>query len=286
MRYSPEQVHPALFDAAKRAANGLATGYTTGATDKMQAYMAHQKIWWKEYGKSTILMMVLFIAQLVGTIAMGKALGKPVLAVAFIACLAIWAAVLVVMLGKNQKILTLEELKVLTPVIDLTPVQKVYADALVLLEENELPKESKDEVMRQMYRLVDEEIRLTKLRDRGVTAPTTLEEIDAERAKIEAKIASSTDPVSRDALQKSLEMAEARRSAARELSLVEERVDAQLSMVDQAIRGIRDGLRRMRATPTATTWALDLDEVRRSVDQAHEHATALERAVEEVRTLA
>ena len=71
----------------------------------------------------------------------------------------------------------------------------------------------------------------------------------------------------------------------RDLSLVVERVDAQLEMLAQSMRGMRDRLQRLSTAPSDTSLGLDLQPLRDTVEHASRHTQALEAAVNEVQTL-
>jgi Asp-tRNA(Asn)/Glu-tRNA(Gln) amidotransferase C subunit len=287
MRYRRDVVHPSLFEATDRFSNAstwMVGGESVG--DRLKAYNAHQSEWWKEYGAGCSVYGVVSMAAFIGSVVLAKQnLDNPLRAFLIIGVLLAIVGVGVALYARNRRQLTSGELKALLPALELTPIQKVYAEALVDLAELELPDETFEEVVGQLNRLLDEEKRLLALRERGVEGATR-EEIQGEVDVLREKLGRTDDPVTRSALERTLEIAEGRLAAARELSHLGERVDAQLAMVDQAIRGMRDGLRRLRAAPAAQGPAIDLDALRQSVDLAHQQAVSLERAVEEIRTLA
>lgn len=288
MRFQREVVHPAIFAASDQITQRLwSTGTFQGTPEQAKAYADHQSIWYKEYGGSLLLWIVASILSFAGLIGVYKTVGGGAgfgALVAFV--IAFWVGLSVYGYRKNLRSLTARELKALTPAMDLTPIQRVYAEALVALAELNLPADQFQEIVGQLNRLLDEEVRLQTLRERGVGAPTTYGEIQAERARISERLAATQDAITADALQRSLEICENRLKAAHELSFVGERVEAQLEMVDQAIRGIRDSLLRLQTTPSVSTPTIDMDALRQTVDTAHRHSVALEQAVDEVRTLA
>ena len=276
-----------MFDAINQSANSLAMGIMHNATpERLKVYNDHQRVWWKEYGKSTYIAMAACFAHLISIGFVAKMMGKPAVGYAFVAFLLVWSAVWTILYQKNKQVLTPAELNALLPSLEVSPLQHAYIECVITLSEVKIAPEARKEIIDQLNRLLDEEQRLRSIQDRGSDGVPILEEIRAEREALEAKLAATEDPFSRDALDKSLELLQQREAAAGELALVESRVDAQFQMLSQAIRGVRDSLRRLASTPKRNDAVLDLDTVRSYVSMAHEHATALEKAVEEVRTLA
>jgi hypothetical protein len=286
MRFERDLVHPTIFAASDKIVQRFwNTGGFQGTPEQAQAFADHQAIWQKEYGWNVLLGTVLCIASFAGLASLPAPLGALPHGLAFVALLAFWTSVAVAAYRRNLRTMTVAELKAIAPAMDLTPIQRVYTDALVAAAELKLPDDQYREIVGQLNRLLDEEARLNALRERGAGSPATQEEILRDRARIVARMEATTDSVAREALARSLEIADSRLRAAQELSLVGQRVEAQLEMIGQAIRGIRDSLLRLQTAPAASP-RVDLDAVRQTVDLAQYHSQALEQAVEEVRTLA
>lgn len=287
MRFKREVVHPAIFAASDQIMQRMwTTGGFQGNPDQAKAFADHQSVWYKEYGRGLFLFVFLALASYIAAAFVHKIAGKP-FDFGLIAALltAFWIGTGIAGYRRNLRALSARELKALAPAMDLTPIQRVYAEALVALAELKYPESQFQEIVGQLNRLLDEEGRLLQLKNRGAGAPATQEEIRAEGARISERLAATEDAITAEALRRSLEICENRLKAAHELSFVDERVDAQLEMVSQAIRGIRDSLLRLQTMPSASTPSIDMDALRQTVDHAHRHSVALEQAVEEVRTL-
>ncbi|MGV3615998.1 MAG: hypothetical protein ACO1SV_11745 [Fimbriimonas sp.] len=286
MRFQRDVVHPSIFAASDRITERMwMTGGFSGTPEEMKAYAEHSALWWKEYGRSLILGFIACVASFAGVAVVEDFLPKAATVVLAVSLIAFWIGVSVVGYKRNKRSLTPQELRALAPAMDLTAIQRVYADALVAVAELGLPDPQYREVVGELNRLLDEEARLLALRERG-GSPASHEEIQKERTRLAERLATMQDPIAAEAIRRSLEICEARLHAATELSLVEQRVEAQIEMIDQAIRGIRDSLLRLRTAPTSMAAGLDIDAVRHTVDAAHHHTVALEKAVDEVRTLA
>lgn len=287
MRFKREVVHPAIFAASDRIMSRVwTTGGFQGSPEQTQAFADHQSVWYKEYGRKLMLYVIAALASIGGSVYLVEKFDHLNAGLVVFITVMFWIVASVVGYNRNLRSLTSRELKALAPAMDLTPIQRVYADALVALAELKMPEDHFQEVVGQLNRLLDEETRLLALKARGAGSPASQAEIQMEHARISERLAATQDAITADALRRSLEICENRLKAAQELSFVPERVEAQLEMVGQAIRGIRDSLLRLQASPAMSVPTIDMDALRHTVDTAHRHSVALEQAVEEVRTIA
>lgn len=287
MRFERGVVHPAIFRATDEVIQNLwMTGQFQGSPEQARAFHEHQRVWWKEYGNSILVGSAAFILAFAASVWLkrnvGAEIGGPAMFMTFIG----GVAACIVGYRKNKRSLSVTELRAILPALTLSPIQRIYAESLVNVAELNLPADQYLEIVGQLNRLLGEEERLTSLKTQNISEPARPDDILIERDHLAARVASATDPVSKEALARSLEICESRLKASVELSRVGERVDAQLTMIDQAIRGIRDSLRRLRMSSTSQIPSIDMEAVRQSVDMAHQHSAALEQAVQEIRTLA
>lgn len=284
MRYPRELVHPSLFKAIDRVNQIMWSGQTGSTPAEQRALVSHQAVWWKEKGPSLMVGFFAFGASIIGIAALKPILGKPATGIVFLLIMFGWLAMMAYGFSRKKRTLSTQALATLMPALELTSIQRHYAESLLALAEIEMPDEQRQEVLAQLNRLMDEEARLIRLRDCGAGTPVTIQAVAHERDELRAKLDAATDPLTRDALAQSLEICQGRVKAAEELSLVGQRVDAQFELIGQAIAGVRDSLLRLHASPVQSI-SLDLDNVRASVEQAHRHAAALEAAVAELQTI-
>lgn len=185
----------------------------------------------------------------------------------------------------RQLKLTQEELAAVAPALRLTPIQRAYLDARLVLDTLDLPRDTQTELAAQLDQLVDEEARLRAMQERGAVRAVRPDEIEVEREGLRARLAAATDPPSREALEIGLRTCERRLESARHLSLAVQRIDAQLEMIGQSISDVRDGLLRLRLAPGAAGAAIELNPIRQTLSHVQNHAAALEAAVAEVQAI-
>lgn len=186
--------------------------------------------------------------------------------------------------GRRLK-MTIDELALLTPALRLTRIQRAYLEARLALETLALPADMTGELNEQLTALVDEEARLLRTKELGVVQASRPEAIEAEQETLRERLASATDPASREALEHGLRTSERRLASARGLSLVVQRVDAQLEMIAQSIGDVRDGLYRMRMTPESSTTSVEMESIRETLEHVQNHAAAIDKAVAEVQAI-
>lgn len=254
--------------------------------EQAKAMKEQQSLWVKQYGKGCLAWSVFYSVAFVAAIAVKPLLGNPSVNFAVLAVIAL--GLLHASLGyqKSRKRLSTEELSALLPALDLSPVQRAYSEAALVLCSLNLPGETADDVWKQLNRLVDEEMRLRSVRERGAIGLSAPAQVTSEMEDIRKRLDQTNDPMTREALERSLEICQERLQSVQDLSLVVERVDAQLEMLAQSMRGMRDTLQRLSTAPTDASLGLDLQPLRDTVEHASRHTQALEAAVNEVQTLA
>ncbi|AIE86810.1 hypothetical protein [Fimbriimonas ginsengisoli] len=281
------KIHPSIFLATdKFVSNATWSGGVGLSAEQKKASTEHTAVWMSENGKGCGAAIAGYAVLFLGIIALKPVIGQDHMKQAILAFFAIGIAIFYFGYQFNKRRITIDEFRALVPGLELTSTQRAYAEAAMVLSEIPLHSATKDDLWAQLNRLVDEEARLLAVRARGAVVETTPDAIAAERGEILSRLDAATDPVSRDALQRSLEICESRFRASRDLSLVVQRVDAQLELISQSMRSMRDTLLRLQSVPAETGVGIDLTPLRETVEHAHRHAVALEAAVGEVQTLA
>ncbi|AIE84595.1 hypothetical protein [Fimbriimonas ginsengisoli] len=280
------RIHPEIL----RLADQFAQQYTWPGTSSLvpehaKAIKAYQSLWMKQYGKGCFAWFVFYSVAFVGSIAVKPMLGNPSVNFAVLSVLVLGFLHAYLGYQTSRKRLSADELAALLPVLDLSPVQRAYSEAALVLYRLNLPEETGDDVWKQLNRLIDEETRLRSVRDRGSVGLSTPAQVSSEMEEIRKRLDQTNDSMTREALERSFELCQGRLQAVRDLSLVVERVDAQLEMLAQSMRGMRDSLQRLSTAPSDTNWELDLQPLRDTVEHASFHSQALEAAVNEVQTL-
>ena len=111
------------------------------------------------------------------------------------------------------------------------------------------------------------------------------EALAAEGGALRARLAATDDPLAREALAHGLATSERRLAAARRAAVAGERIDAQLTMIEQAAGDVRDALYRMGTASGGQEGTPDLAPIREVLLHVQGHAAAIEGAVDEVDAL-
>lgn len=280
------RIHPVVLKLADQFAQQYTwSGSLSPVPEHAKAMKEHQSLWMKQYGKGCFAWCVFYIVAFMGSIAAKPILGKPFVGMAILSVVILGLVHAYLGYQQSRKRLSTDELAALLPALDLSPVLRAYSEAALVLCSLNLPEDTADDVWKQLNRLVDEETRLRSVRERGALGLSTPAQVSSEMEEIRKRLDQSADPMTREALERSLEMCQGRLQSVRDLSLVVERVDAQLEMLAQSMRGMRDTLQRLSTAPSDAGLGLDLQPLRDTVEHASRHAQSLEAAVNEVRAL-
>ncbi|MEZ0326458.1 MAG: hypothetical protein ACAH95_11175 [Fimbriimonas sp.] len=285
MRFDKRKIHHSLFDATERYSNRLRSGTSAWTPEESKIVSEHKRIWWNENGTRFFLGLALWFAFLITIIATKPLVEKPVIGILMCTWMFGGISSLVWFFNREKSKLTVKELRALIPILELTPIQRAYAESLLAMEGIGMSGSEKDDLLQRLNRLVEEEEKLLAAREEGGLQAGTRENILQDRANLIAKIEASHDELSRKSFAKGLEICERRLAAVDDLFLTDERVEAQLELIRQAMCGVRDSLHRLRLTPRASIADLNLDHLNDSVFHAHRQTEALEAAVAEVRAI-
>lgn len=247
--------------------------------EETKAFNAHQELWFRQNGAMFVVALFVFLGATMFLASFKHSLPKPVLVSLILGLMAACGGAVALGIKGSRKHLDSRELELMMPALRLTPIQEAYSEALIALSALKLDAGAHEELIAQFNALLDEEARLLALRNPRRSSG----DVRVERDELRARLASTTDSFSREALQRSLEICERRVDASRELGMVDERVDAQLQMIAQSMRNFRDTLQRLQAAPVQSGF--NIDPIRDTIRQAQQHAQALEMAVREVESV-
>ena len=246
----------------------------------------HHTIWLKTYGGTFLLRLGVDLGIAIGGPLALDALGAPdpIARVFAIAGLTGMVADMLLFVRRNRRTVSPEELKNLLPTLELSPLERVYCEAVIALAENrEVPETGKQEIVAQLNRLLSAHVRLEEQRAGLLGAMGDLQaraDLEAERDALRAKRQAATDAVALGALEKSLELCERRLENRTAVEPGLERLDAQAEMIRQTLLSLRESLARLRAAgPLASP---DVEDIKRSVEGITAQTRSVEQAVEEV----
>lgn len=283
MELPRESIHPNIWKAYDEFRSS--TWSQTNGTPTDRAITArYEKFWFKNNWFGMLSGGIFGVAAMTLAIRLKPLLGKPWTALFLLGGLAIGVLIMFRGAWTKRKSMVKEELEMLIESRYLTAIQKAYAEALVAIIELNLPADTQTDLVNQLNDLLEEEARLLAVRERGsgLATPTSVVE---ERDSLRKRLSATEDPISREALSRSLEICEGRLAAVTDIPRVVERVDAQLELIAQSIRGMRDTLHRLQTAPGTRLPELNLDSLRETVSHTQVHGKALEAAVDEVHQL-
>ncbi|MCW5939608.1 MAG: hypothetical protein KF884_01215 [Fimbriimonadaceae bacterium] len=278
MRLGETKLHPMLWKAFDAYESAMYTGAL--GKDGASAFMAHQKAWWKHYGKGFLLGAAVWLAAIVGLAWVGKQFSTPLPMFAGMIGCGVHAVIATM---RNRRTATVDEIEALLPVLNLTPLGKLYAELVVELFRADLEPKVRDAAVHQLNGLLDHHDVLEGRRRvmEAAIAQTDPAAVEAEVRLIEAKRDAATDLSARATYEHSLEMARERLTVAERYRPFLERVDAQQEVVRQTLLQVRADLGRAKAAPAE--WAsTTLDGLRTSNLSIRSHAEEIERAVDEL----
>lgn len=277
MRIDREYVHPTLWAAMDKYEYGFMINSSETSVD---AYNAHQKIWWKEYGKGCGL-CILSYTVICGLAAyLTKSLQSPLIFfVAIVGCFlhALWAFL------QNRRIATPDELEALLPALDLTQNQLLYTHVLIGLYRQNIEETLRNEMLKELFMLMEDDQHLTKAREQveASIANADPEEFEAEIRELEEKVAAAKDEIARDTYLHGLQLAKDRAKVVEQHRPILERIDAQQEVVRQTLLTLRSDVSRSTRPLQAPSDLITVG-IRSNLMQVRNHAHEIDRALEEL----
>lgn len=293
MKLTKDDIHPTLWKETDELSSRWTWGSQVGGMDREERkiYARHIGIWSKRYGAKLLIGIFAWLAAMVGGAVAMRAIFDTKSASAFwvLAMFVVGFIACIVAYKQNLRTVHVDELENLMPVLDLNPIQRAYAQAVVLAADNDaLSEDERSETLRHLKTLMDEEERLSSYRRALAAADgeASDEAMHDERSRIQELLASTSDPIATGALQRSLEILEHRAEYRSLIQPSRERVDAQLELIRQTLCGVRDSLARLKASPQGLQVdSLDVGGLRANVEQIYQQTRAIETAVAEVRAI-
>jgi hypothetical protein len=186
--------------------------------------------------------------------------------------------------GRNQAV-TAEELRVLANGLDLERPEQIYLDTVCALLDagSNVSDQTGRDILTTLNELLSQAQHVCRRLDhlRKAASTESIADLDTERAKLAAKIASTTDMQAKSDLNQSLSICDDRLQNARVLAPLIERMDAQREVIIQTLLSIQSSASRLQVAPTALSTP-DVEEVRRVMGDVTAQTQAVEDAVQEV----
>lgn len=182
--------------------------------------------------------------------------------------------------------ITSTEMRAVFPLLSLSRAERTYCDALQLLiglQADASLEPSLRETLTQMNALLQSyrQAEAQKASLLSVMSLHSVTALEAERNALEHRLAQTTDPVARQALQQSLQMCTSRLESARDLERGLERLNAQQEAIYHTLSSTVSAIARLQAVPSAHT-ATAAEEIGGMIAAMNARTQAVEQAVEEV----
>ncbi len=291
MRFTHQELHPSIFEALNEWQSQLGVLMTTAGEDRasqIAAHNRHQKAWWKEYGNAVMAWGIGYFSVGSGLFVIADNLNN-----GGFAALGLGVFIGAIIHGcvgysKNRGQVTLDELEALLPSLNLSPLQRVYAEIFVALQGSvALEAGHRREILDQLNQLLDDGLRLAKQRKLLADqfgSQEMRDGLETEVRALELRVSSTQDSLAREAFEKSLVMARARLARYGDSAPLVERADGQLELINQTMASLREILISFAQAPKAEE--LDIAALRDRVGQIQSQSQAIESAFDEIRTLA
>lgn len=286
MRLTDKDLHPSILQEISRTVWSTAMG-ADGDKAAMQAYMKHQAAWWKAYGWSFSLWSLFWFLIWIGSISLSRQLDKPWGPAIVLGTTALVAVAAYVGYKRNQRVATVEELKAVASSLDLSPTQRSYIESIILLAgAKALDAEYANELRQELYKLVDEDIRLRTQRDilAGSIHDSPIQAAMADRERIQERLAATQDDSARETYVRSLQAVDERLRRWEDLKPNLERTEAHLEMTYQIVESVREALVRVHQAPSGSQ-PIELGSLRARLEAIQLHTDTIDRSLTEVRAI-
>ncbi|MCS6775065.1 MAG: hypothetical protein NZ557_00840 [Chthonomonadaceae bacterium] len=178
------------------------------------------------------------------------------------------------------------EMRAVFPLLSLSRAERTYCDALQLLAELQVDASLEPnlrETLTQMNALLQShrQIEAQKASLLSVMGLHSVSALESERNALEHRLAQTTDPIARQALQQSLQMCTNRLESAQELERGLERLNAQQEAIYHTLSSTVSAIARLQAVPGAHA-GVAAEEIGSMIAAINAQTRAVEQAVEEV----
>jgi hypothetical protein len=183
----------------------------------------------------------------------------------------------------------LEEMRAVFPLLTLTRAERLYCDTLLLLARMEVSADTERTMRESLAQLNELLVANRQLEQRRVAllpllGNNVIAELEAEYGELGRRLDQTQDAISRQSLQQSLQMCQARLENARLLQDGLERLKLQQEAIVHTISTAQTAMARLQIAPQPQTEFV-AQEIAATVTQMNQQTYAVERAVEEVMTL-
>jgi hypothetical protein len=273
MRFERDEIHPVLW----KATDDLNNRWLMGQLSDVDAAVmpVHQRNWFKQYGRSIALSMVIPLAIMAAGITLKVSTGNSF--GGFVVVLGLLGVIvqLVLQLTKNMRQVSSQELTDLLPALKLTGIAESYVRAVAAIgQANHLSRTEKSEILKGLCQVMDEHERIETARAALMTAKD-LGDLKEEKRGLEEKIEDAEDPETRQNYAQALAILESRLAQSQSKQVAAGRLDAQAALLNQSLLQLTESLHLPAAAPA-------MPDLRDRLGVIQLHSQEVERAVAEL----
>ncbi len=184
---------------------------------------------------------------------------------------------------------TLEELRVVLPLLSLTRAERIYCDALLLLSRTDTTAEAENTLRATLRQLNDLLTSSRQLENRRATllpllGQHSISELETEFQALGTRLDNVTDGITRGMIQQSLQMCATRIENARAFAQGLERLNAQQEAIVHTLSSALSAMARLQILSDPQT-EVAAQEIAQTVASMSRQTRSVEQAVEEVMSL-
>ncbi len=185
--------------------------------------------------------------------------------------------------------LSLSEMRSVFPHLTLNRAERVYCDALLMMVRTQTDSGTErtfQEIMLQLNTLLQNYRQLDQKRQSllPIMGLHSIVDLEREFGELGRKLDTISDPITRNAVQQSLEMCSTRLENARQIVQNLERLQVQQDAIVQTLASALSAMARMQTAPVLQAGET-AQEIAQTVSQMNQQTWAVEKAVEEVMTI-
>ena len=285
-RLTAADIHPSIFEAIKLLSTTTLTG-ENGATTSVYtspAYAKWSSAWFKEYWLGCTLWFTSVIPLIAGALALRSEFSKGVSALVLILGTGLWLGAGFALYRRTQKQATWAEIDAVRPILNLTQSQVLYLDCVkAVLDSRVLEESQKQSWLASLNASLDQALELDKLYAdmRESLGGSSVQEMEAERLRLQSRMDAADDPTSKEIFRQSLEMAADRLSRSDGMAAQIERAEAHLELTRQTFIKTRETLMGLEIGSKRSTQ-IDLEPLRANLARVQNEAFAIRSAIDEI----
>lgn len=185
--------------------------------------------------------------------------------------------------------LSLSEMRSAFPHLTLNRAERVYCDALLMMVRTQTDSGTErtfQEIMLQLNTLLQNYRQLDQRRQSllPIMGLHSIADLEREFGELGRRLDTISDPITRNAVQQSLEMCSTRLENARQIVQNLERLQVQQDAIVQTLASALSAMARMQTAPVLQAGET-AQEIAQTVSQMNQQTWAVEKAVEEVMTI-